>query len=113
MEAERTWLTPSRARWLRAAAAAAAVTLAGCGVEAWHLLFGRSRGCWGKGPGWVPPTFAALALAGFGVLAVLLCWAAVLWGRSRASAVTAWALTAVAILCGIGMVLLGRSSYCD
>ncbi|MBV6697945.1 hypothetical protein [Kitasatospora aureofaciens] len=78
---------------------------------AWQL-FHQDAPCEGEEPGWPASALGAIGLGVVGTVAVALSWSAERWGSSRAAEVAVWALAAVAMLCAIGMVLLGRSSYC-
>ncbi|MQS15237.1 hypothetical protein F7Q99_23950 [Streptomyces kaniharaensis] len=99
-------------RWQLVGLGLAVMALAGGAAGSWQL-FHRDAPCWGKEPGWPAPALGAIGLAVLGAIAAALSWVAGWWRHSRTAGVAAWGLAAVAVLCAIGMVLLGRSSHCD
>ncbi|MGW2250314.1 hypothetical protein ACWCXH_08950 [Kitasatospora sp. NPDC001660] len=90
----------------------AVIALAGGAAGSWQL-FQRDAPCQGDGPPWPTPALGVVGLGLVGAVAAALSWVAGWWRHSRRARTALWSLAAVAVLCGIGMVLLGRSWSCE
>ncbi|MFD7908275.1 hypothetical protein ACFV4F_16560 [Kitasatospora sp. NPDC059722] len=95
-------------RWPQVGVCLAAMALAGGAAGSWQL-FQRDLPCQGDGPPWLVPALGAVGLGLLGAVAAALSWVAGWWRYSRRARAALWSLAVVAVLCGIGMVLLGRT----
>ncbi|MEV7023282.1 hypothetical protein [Kitasatospora sp. NPDC093558] len=95
-------------RWPQVGVCLAVMALMGGAAGSWQL-FQREVSCRDDGTPWLAPALGAVGLGLLGAVAAALSWVAGWWRHSRRARTALWSLAVVAVLCGIGMVLLGRT----